>query len=57
MVIFYPQIESSNLPFYIINWSNCKEVYLLKFTLIYKTIGNYLFLVILELMAKYKGKK
>ena len=48
MVIFYPQIESSNLPFYIINWSNCKEVYLLKFTLNYKAIGKYLFLVILE---------
>ena len=57
MVIFYSQIEWSNLPFYIINWSNCKEVYLLKFTLNYKAIGKYLFLVILELIPKYKGKK
>ena len=57
MVIFYPQIEWSNLPSYITKWSNYKKLYLLKFTLNYKAIGNYLFLVILELMAKYKGKK
>jgi len=38
MVIFYPQIEWSNLPFYIIKWSNHKKLYLLRFTLNYKII-------------------
>ena len=57
MVTFYPQIEWNNLPFHITRWSNYKKLYLLKFTLNYKAIGKYLFLVILELMPKYKGKK